>query len=168
MPNRQLPRATKILKGTFKKSQNPIAEPEPTAELYAKKPPAYLNKHAKKLWTDMAQECIDMGTLTVADWSAFTALCEAWGEYRESYDAVYYYTDDETGHRKRRTLGQYMAGRNSQTIPEYNAMHKALVEWRSLAALFGIGASNRNKIDLKQKTTTVSDTQRLLTEVGGE
>lgn len=165
MPRRRLPKSTKVLKGTFKRTQNPEHEPEPTLELSAKKPPAYLNRHAKKLWEELAQECIDMGTLTVADWSAFTALCEAWGEYRELWEAVYTYTDDE-GKKHKRGIAEYMAGRNSQTIPEYTAMRKALVEYRTLAALFGIGASNRNKIDLKQKKTEPSVTAQLLQEAG--
>ena len=60
-----------------------------------------------------------------------------------------------------------MDGKNSQTIPEYTAMRKALVEYRSLAALFGIGASNRNKIDLKEKKQAPTATETLLMEVSG-
>jgi P27 family predicted phage terminase small subunit len=165
MPNNRLPRRTKMLKGTFRNDRNPVAEPEPTQEFSAKRPPAHLNRYAKKLWVDLAQECINMGTLTVADWSSFTALCEAWGEYREMWEAIYSYTDED-GKKHKRGLASYFHGKNSQTIPEYNAMRKALVDYRNLAALFGIGASNRNKIDLKHQTPEVSDTAKIMMEVG--
>ena len=166
MPMPRTPSSMKILKGTFNVSRNPVAEPQPTPELYAKRPPSYLGKHAKKHWVEMAQECIDMGTLSAADWGMFPAMCEAWGEYRDSYEAVYSYTD-ETGRKRKRSLAAYLTGRNSQTMPEYAAMHKGLVEWRTLAAQFGIGAANRNKIDLKERKGELSVTDKLLKEANG-
>jgi len=166
VPNPRLPKVIKLQRGTYDPYYNPVAEPEPSSEFIARKAPNYLNKHAKKHWNDLAQECIDMGTLKNIDWDMFQALCESWGEYRECYESIYFYLD-ESGKRKRRTIGQYMDGKNSQTIPEYTAMRKALVEYRSLAALFGIGASNRNKIDLKEKKQAPTATETLLMEVSG-
>ena len=166
MPNRRLPRVIKLQRGTLNTTREVSQEPEPFGDDVARKAPNYLNKHAKKHWNDLAQECIDMGTLKNIDWDMFQALCESWGEYRECYESIYFYLD-ESGKRKRRTIGQYMDGKNSQTIPEYTAMRKALVEYRSLAALFGIGASNRNKIDLKEKKQAPTATETLLMEVSG-
>jgi len=155
------PAQIKKLQGTYRKDQEPLNEPEPEFETTVRKAPAYLNKWAKKYWSDNARILIDMGTLTTADWDTYESLCIAWGEFMEMYDAIHSYTD-ETGRRRKRTMAQYMAGQNSQTIPEYTAMNKARTEWRTIAAQFGIGASNRNKISIKEKAPDLTETEKLL------
>lgn len=150
------PRATKIVQGTFQKCRNPENEPEPTVEIEARKPPAHLNKYAKGFWNEVVKEMIETGVLTVVDWAAFELCCVAYGLYRESKDAIYSYFDYGGG-RHKRTLAEYLAGRNSQTSPELTAMNKAMEQFLKYSNALGLNPVARNRIDLKPKEKGETD-----------
>jgi P27 family predicted phage terminase small subunit len=147
------PKKRKIIQGTFRKDRNPEQEPEPPALHEAPKPPSHLGRYGKRLWKSFSRELADQGLLTLLDTVALELVCEQYDQYRQAHDAVYKvrYQDFETGkmRTRRRKLGEYLAGRNSQTIPEYNAMNKHFDSLRKLLTEFGMTPASRNKIDLK-------------------
>ncbi|OPL13138.1 MAG: hypothetical protein AVO39_10980 [delta proteobacterium MLS_D] len=98
---------------------------------------------------------IDVGVLTVVDWSAFELCCEAYGQYRELHDAIYHVVED--GKRRKRGLAEYLDGRNSQTSPELTAMHKAIESFLKYSNVLGLNPVSRNRIDLKEKEKEKKD-----------
>jgi len=154
------PRQQKIIEGTFRKDRNPSHEPEPEKYTEAPKPPSHLGKFGKKLWKRLAPELIEEGLLTVLDNQALELLCETYDQYRQAHEAVYYVRDAE-GKRKRRSLGEYLIGRNSQTMPEYQAMNRNLAEIIRLLREFGMTPVARNRIDLPEKEDAQDPMEKL-------
>jgi P27 family predicted phage terminase small subunit len=157
------PKAAKVLQGTFRKDRNPAREPEPPKVYAVPKPPGYLGRYGKQIWKKLAADLVNTGVLTTVDLPAFELCCEAYDQYRESRDSVYaFIVDDETGKRRRRTLAEYMDGRNSQTMPEYAAMKQAFVTFKSYLVEFGLTPASRNRIDLKEKVPEVDPMEALV------
>ena len=102
--------------------------------------------------------------MTEVDWPMLELLCAAYSQYREAYDAVYHPVDPETGKRNKRTLDEYMRGRNSQTMPEYQAMKTAYQTYKSYAAEFGLSPASRNRIELPERKDEEDPMERLLNE----
>lgn len=154
---RRAPRQLKIVRGTFRKDRNPAQEPEPTKVAHVPSAPAYLGRHAKAHWKKIASELVRAGVLTTVDLGALEILCSAYGEFREAYEAVY---TDARGNE--RSFREYMRGRNSQTMPEYNAMKAAKAEYKAYATEFGITPSSRNRLELKPKKGETQDPMEAL------
>lgn len=144
------PRQQKIIEGTFRKDRNPSNEPEPAKYAEAPKPPSHLGKYGKKLWKKLAPQLVEQGLLTVLDNQALELLCETYDQYRQAHEAVYYVRDAD-GKRRRQSLGDYLRGRNSQTMPEYQAMNRNYAEIIRLLREFGMTPVARNRIDLPEK-----------------
>ena len=141
---RRTPKRQKIIQGTFRADRNPKNEPDPTKVEGLPESPSYFGRHAAAMWDEVGRELVIKKVLTVVDLRALEVLCTSYQEFREAWDAVYL---DDKG--KRRTLRQYMKGRNSQTAPEFKALRQAKAEYRAFAAEFGITPASRNRIDLK-------------------
>jgi P27 family predicted phage terminase small subunit len=144
------PTQAKIIQGTFRKDRAPAKEPKPEKVSNVPKPPAYLSKYAKKVWKDLAEELVEKGILTVVDLPALEACCEAYGQYRLAFEAVFRPVDPETGKKGKRTLARYMKGRNSQTMPEYTAMNKAWATFKSFLTEFGLTPASRTKLEIAE------------------
>jgi P27 family predicted phage terminase small subunit len=167
MPNPRKPRKTKIIHGTFRKDRNPKHEPEPTEVSSIPKPPSHLNRYAKKLWKSLAAELVDKGLLTVIDLAALEVCCAAYGEYRAAYDACYRPRDPETGRIRKREMSEYMAGGNSQTLPEHTTIYKAWNVFKAYLAEFGMAPASRNKIDLPEPKEPEEDpVEKMFNEKG--
>ena len=149
MPNHRKPKQLKIIHGTFRQDRNPKNEPDPMKIVEPPKPPSHLGKYAKKRWKSLTAEFVEIGMLTVLDLQALEILCEQYDQYRQAHDAVYRYRDDE-GKLRRRTLGEYLEGKNSQTIPELQAMNRHFDSYRRLLTEFGMTPASRNKIELPE------------------
>lgn len=158
------PRQQKIIEGTFRKDRNPEREPSAPALADPPKPPAGLNRWAKKLWKQLAPALIDNGVLTEIDLPAFEACCMQYGLYRELLDAITHYTDDR-GKRHKQTVAEYLAPRNSQTMPEYASMRQAFSTFNVYLQQFGLTPASRNRIDLgKGGEKEVDPMEELLNE----
>lgn len=159
---KQKPKIVKITQGTLRPCRESAQEPEP-GDTDFETPPKFLNESAKRFWNKYAPRFINMGTLTEVDWPIFTMLCVSYGIYKDAYNTVF--TDDDN---KKRSMREYMEGKNSQTQPEFGAMNKAFDQFCKLYGEFGVGAASRGKIDLSSKDTeTVDPIEKMLQEDNG-
>jgi hypothetical protein len=85
-----------------------------------------------------------------------TAMALELGLAEEAATAVYRPTDPETGKRYRRTLEEYLAGRNSQTAQELTVLRDSLREFSKLAAAFGTSPLSQKRIGATEKATEES------------
>ena len=144
------PTITKLRDGTFRFDRASVNEPQPEKVSEIPKPPSYLTKYAKKLWKTLAAELVEKGILTIIDLPALETCCEAYGQYRAAHEAVFHPVDDKTGKRTKRTLAEYLKGRNSQTVPEYTAMTKAFNTFKAYLIEFGMTPASRSKLDISE------------------
>ncbi len=148
MPNPRLPRQLKIVRGTFRADRNPGKEPDPEKLVEIPKAPSHLPHSGKQLWKKLVAQLLDVEMLTEADLPALEACCLNYGLYRELYRAITTAVDPVTGKKKKRGVAEYLAGRNSQTMPEYIQMTKAFATFKSYLTEFGLTPASRNRIDL--------------------
>ena len=158
---RRIPKRAKIIRGTFRHDRNPENEPEPEKCMIVPGAPSYLGTYAKALWKRVAGAMVESGILTTVDLPALELMCSAYEEFREAREAVYF-----TAKGKARTLRQYMRGKNSQTMPEYNALKSAFAAYKSYATEFGLTPSSRNRIDLKPPKEPEADPMEALLKRG--
>jgi len=158
------PTNLKLIQGTHRKDRVPEHEPEPEKVSEVPRPPSYLSKHAKKLWKTLAEELVEKGILTVVDLPALEVCCEAYGQYRAAQEAVFRPVDPKTGKRTKRTLSEYMKGRNSQTMPEYSSMTKAFYYFKAYLIEFGLTPASRGRIDLPDSGEEEDPMKRLYHE----
>jgi P27 family predicted phage terminase small subunit len=156
------PTKMKLIHGTFRKDRMPENEPEPERLIEVPRPPSYLTKYAKKLWKSLAAELVEHGILTKIDTAALEACCEAYGQYRAAHEAVFRPRDPETGKLMKRTLAEYMKGRNSQTMPEYTSMMKAFNTFKTYMIEFGLTPASRGRIDIPKSPEAETDTMKRL------
>ncbi len=155
--NYRKPKAQKVFQGTFRPNREVENEPEPTPAGNTRKPPRYFNKYSKAFWNDVQSELIETGVLTVVDWRAFELCCEAYGQFREAHDAIYNPIDHETGKRSKRTLEEYLKGKNSQTMPQYTALNKGREAFFKYANVLGLNPVARGRIDIRKSEAEEDD-----------
>lgn len=158
------PRELKVIHGTFRKDRNPEHEPEPQKVFEVPKPPNWLNSYGKSRWRELAAELVETGLLTVVDLPALEMTCDIYGQYRDLHDAIYKPIDPETGKSSKRSLAEYMAGANSQTIPEYTAMRNLLTAYKSYLAEFGLTPVSRNRVNIPKPERAEDPMEALLNE----
>ena len=160
------PRQAKIIQGTFRKDRNPGREPTPPVVPQVPKPPAGMNRWARRLWKEMAPELVEQDLLTTLDLAVLYLCCEAYGDYEEAKQAIFRPVDPKTGKRVRRSLQQYLQGRNSQTAPELAQKNRAWAIFKSYMTEFGLSPASRNRIHLPAKKEAGQDPmEKLLNEV---
>ena len=161
------PRQAKIIQGTFRKDRNPGREPTPPVVPQVPKPPAGMNRWARRLWKEMAPDLVEQDLLTTLDLAALYLCCEAYGDYEEAKQAIFRPMDPKTGKRVRRNLAQYLSGidpwmsiemlsplnlmglrRNSQTAPELAERNRAWTVFKAYMTEFGLSPASRNRIHL--------------------
>ena len=146
--NPRKPTKLKLIQGTYRKDRAVENEPQPKPVVEVPKPPSYLDKYAKKMWKALAGELVHKGILTMIDLPALEICCETYGQYRLAHEAVFRPIDPETGKKTKRTLAEYMDGRNSQTMPEYIAMTKAFTLFKGYLIEFGLTPASRGRLDI--------------------
>ena len=115
--------------------KNPV---EPTPEI--PKPPAHLDSVAKKEWKRIAPELFKLGLLSVVDRASLEGYCENYAIYIHMKRAI----RDQGGYAK------YIAGKNSQTIPELATMKSAWVMIKAFASEFGMTPSSRGRMNVER------------------
>lgn len=152
------PRQTKIIQGTFRKDRNPGNEPSPRVLIKVPKPPAGMNRWSRRLWKELITELTAQQLVTTIDLATLELCCAAYGMYREAKDAIFHHLQDpETGKRARRTLAEYLRGRNSQTMPEMTTMKTGWQLYKAYMAEFGLSPASRNRIHLPGPKETGQD-----------
>lgn len=101
------------------------------------------------MWKDLSGKLIALGMLTELDLFTLEILCEQYGIYRELKDAITH-INTPSG-RQKITLAQYLAGQNSQTIPEYAAMKSAFERYSMLLKEFGLSPASRSRMDIPRE-----------------
>lgn len=157
------PKALKVVHGTFRKDRNPQNEPEGVPVREVPRAPSTLNRWGKRLWKRLAQQLVDNGVLTELDLPALEQLCTQYGRAMELQDAILHEVGED-GKRYKRTFAEYLAGRNSQTMPEYAALRNSEATLKQYLAEFGLTPQSRNRIDLKHKETQSDPMEDLLNE----
>lgn len=72
-----------------------------------------------------------------ADLSAFELLCLHYGDAMDLYEAMI----NEGG-----SIAGYLAGKNSQTMGEYLAYHKAITAYHKMLTEFGLTPASKKKV----------------------
>ena len=181
------PRKTKILQGTFRDDRNPEKEPAPPVVAELPPPPASMNHWACGLWRELVGDLKEQGLLTALDLASLQLLCEAFGDFEEAKQALFYPVNPRTGKRVRRSLEQYLSGiepymraaelkkmdtadlsvlrRNSQTAPELAQRNRAYALFKSYLTEFGLSPASRNRISVpKPKESDEDPVEKMLNE----
>ena len=158
------PTGLHIVHGTFRKDRANQDEPKPELISEVPRPPSHLNAAAKRKWKELAPVLVNSKLLSVLDLTALEMLCDSYGVFREAHDAIFHPVHPRTGKRFRRTLGQYLAGQNSQTTPELSAMNKARDAYKAFMTEFGLSPATRTKVSPLSDTGQNSEMDDLLDE----
>jgi P27 family predicted phage terminase small subunit len=139
------PRQAKIVQGTFRKDRNPGREPAPALWPAPPRPPAGLNRWARREWKRLAAELQEQQLLTTVDLVALEICCTVFGVFKECADAI----------RKAGGLAKYLSGEdaNSHTRPLFSAQRHAWAGYKSYLTEFGLSPASRNRIEAPAKKT---------------
>lgn len=100
-------------------------------------PPDYFSGYSLKKWKELAPIFVERNMLTTADLSAFELLCQHYGDAMSLYEAMI----KENG-----SLAGYFSGKNSQTMGEYLAYHKAISSYTKMLTEFGLTPASKKKV----------------------
>ncbi|WP_096735981.1 P27 family phage terminase small subunit [Brachyspira sp. G79] len=100
-------------------------------------PPNYFNKYSIKKWKELAPIFAEKNMLGPADISAFELLCLHYGDAMNLYEAMI----NEGG-----SIAGYLSGKNSQTMGEYLAYHKAITAYHKMLTEFGLTPASKKKV----------------------
>lgn len=101
------------------------------------KPPKNFNGYSKEKWDELAQFFVEKNMMSPADLSAFELLCRHYGDAMDLYDAII---------EKDGSFANYFSGRNSQTMGEYLAYHKAISSYTKMLIEFGLTPAAKKKV----------------------
>ncbi|MFZ2635564.1 MAG: phage terminase small subunit P27 family [Rectinemataceae bacterium] len=163
MAKPRVPTQMKVIRGTFRANEAPANEPIPPKLDQAPRPPSHLNRWAKLMWKDTASELLSLGMLAKIDLYSLEILCEQYGLYRELKDAITHRTMPD-GKKKKISFAQYLAGQNSQTIPEYASMKSAFERYTALLKEFGLSPASRSRMDIPRAPAKTKDPMEDLLE----
>lgn len=163
MAKPRVPTQLKIMRGTFRNNEAPQNEPKPETMTTSPKPPSHLNSWGKKMWRETAAELIALNMLAKLDLYSLEILCEQYGIYRELKDAITHISLPD-GTRKKISYAKYLAGQNSQTIPEYAAMRAAFERYSSLLKEFGLSPASRSRMDIPREPPKAIDEMEKILE----
>ena len=100
-------------------------------------PPDYFSGYSLKKWNELAPIFAEKNMLNEADLSAFELLCMHYGDAMDLYEAMI----KEGG-----SMAGYLSGRNSQTMGEYLAYHKAITAYSKMLIEFGLTPASKKKV----------------------
>lgn len=113
------------------------AQNKPKKALKIPNPPEYFCGYSLKKWNELAPIFVEKNMLNGADLSAFELLCMHYGDAMSLYDAMI----EEGG-----SMAGYLSGRNSQTMGEYLAYHKAITAYSKMLIEFGLTPASKKKV----------------------
>ena len=100
-------------------------------------PPEYFVGYSLKKWNELAPIFAEKNMLGDADLSAFELLCLHYGDAMNLYQAMI----NEGG-----SIAGYLEGKNSQTMGEYLAYHKAITAYHKMLTEFGLTPASKKKV----------------------
>nr|WP_272503464.1 P27 family phage terminase small subunit [Brachyspira hyodysenteriae] len=99
--------------------------------------PEYFSGYSLKKWEELAPIFAEKNMLGPADLSAFELLCLHYGDAMDLYQAMI----SEGG-----SIAGYLEGKNSQTMGEYLAYHKAITAYHKMLTEFGLTPASKKKV----------------------
>ncbi|ANN64618.1 terminase [Brachyspira hyodysenteriae] len=113
------------------------AKNKPKKAVIIPNPPEYFSGYSLKKWEELAPIFDEKNMLGEADLSAFELLCLHYGDAMNLYKAMI----NEGG-----SIAGYLAGKNSQTMGEYLAYHKAITAYTKMLTEFGLTPASKKKV----------------------
>ena len=113
------------------------AKNKPKKAVIIPNPPEYFSGYSLKKWEELAPIFAEKNMLGPADLSAFELLCLHYGDAMALYQAMI----NEGG-----SIAGYLAGKNSQTMGEYLAYHKAITAYHKMLTEFGLTPASKKKV----------------------
>ncbi|WP_028328985.1 P27 family phage terminase small subunit [Brachyspira alvinipulli] len=113
------------------------AKNKPKKAVIIPNPPEYFSGYSLKKWEELAPIFAEKNMLGEADLSAFELLCLHYGDAMNLYEAMI----NEGG-----SIAGYLAGKNSQTMGEYLAYHKAITAYTKMLTEFGLTPASKKKV----------------------
>lgn len=129
------------------------AKNKPKKALKIPNPPEYFCGYSLKKWNELAPIFVEKNMLNGADLSAFELLCLHYGDAMNLYEAMIY----EGG-----SIAGYLAGKNSQTMGEYLAYHKAITAYTKMLTEFGLTPASKKKVPVPEIMDTDDPLERLM------
>ncbi|WP_297207698.1 phage terminase small subunit P27 family [uncultured Brachyspira sp.] len=113
------------------------AKNKPKKAVITPNPPEYFSGYSLKKWEELAPIFAEKNMLGPADLSAFELLCLHYGDAMHLYQAMI----NEGG-----SIAGYLEGKNSQTMGEYLAYHKAITAYHKMLTEFGLTPASKKKV----------------------
>lgn len=129
------------------------AQNKPKKALKIPNPPEYFCGYSLKKWNELAPIFVEKNMLNGADLSAFELLCLHYGDAMNLYEAMI----DEGG-----SIAGYLAGKNSQTMGEYLAYHKAITAYTKMLTEFGLTPASKKKVPVPEIVDTDDPIEKLM------
>lgn len=129
------------------------AQNKPKKALKIPNPPEYFCGYSLKKWNELAPIFVEKNMLNGADLSAFELLCLHYGDAMDLYEAMI----DECG-----SIAGYLAGKNSQTMGEYLAYHKAITAYTKMLTEFGLTPASKKKVPVPEIVDTDDPLEKLM------
>ena len=118
-------------------------------------PPEYFCGYSLKKWKELAPIFAEKNMLGDADLSAFELLCLHYGDAMNLYEAMI----NEGG-----SIAGYLAGKNSQTMGEYLAYHKAITAYTKMLTEFGLTPASKKKVSSPETVEEEDVLSKMLNE----
>ncbi|MDA0018186.1 P27 family phage terminase small subunit [Brachyspira hyodysenteriae] len=120
---------------TVNKPKKAVKIPNPAKSMPTA--PEYFSGYSLKKWEELAPIFAEKNMLGPADLSAFELLCLHYGDAMDLYQAMI----NEGG-----SIAGYLEGKNSQTMGEYLAYHKAITAYTKMLTEFGLTPASKKKV----------------------
>ena len=128
-------KGTPAVKNAKNKPKKAVIIPNPAKSMPTA--PEYFSGYSLKKWEELAPIFAEKNMLGPADLSAFELLCLHYGDAMDLYEAMI----NEGG-----SIAGYLAGKNSQTMGEYLAYHKAITAYHKMLTEFGLTPASKKKV----------------------
>lgn len=162
MGTNRKPTSQKVLQGTFRADQEQEI-PEPQIPSSIRTPPAYMGKCGRQLWRDLAEELVDLGMLTVLDWTTLELCCNAYDLYRETQEGITRPSNAETGRPKRRKITEYLQEEDGKLLKIMNQQYD---RYMTAVKAMGLSPAARKGIVIPdRKTEEISEIERQWNEL---
>lgn len=157
------PTKQKILQGTFRTDQSQDI-PSPPITQVVKDSPAHLGKYGKQLWENLVWDLTSLGLITSIDWATFELCCCSYNLYIEAWELIYKPMNKETNRPRRQSLAEYLEHGDPKVI---RIMNQSYDRYMTAVKALGLSpAARKNIVIEKPETQEISDTARILQEVG--
>ena len=131
------------------------AQNKPKKAVKIPNPPEYFCGYSLKKWKELAPIFAEKNMLGDADLSAFELLCLHYGDAMNLYEAMI----NEGG-----SIAGYLAGKNSQTMGEYLAYHKAITAYTKMLTEFGLTPASKKKVVIPETAEEEDLLSKMLNE----